>query len=296
LASTNSSPSHVPLAAAAEHWQEASTPFRKTLVLHGETYHVESLFDTQPMQHDVAFVAHDDPRARFSPSRRFCYLRRTLPAGFRLPIAAADKRGHVSWTTDVAIPVLAAAEPKDNQVVDLNLYTWMSLTPMEFITLREGISLATGDVMIGGLGLGWFLARVCAKESVGLVRIVELQQELIDWLRPAIELAYPAVLTKQVEWLAGSAWDHIDCFGPETRNLIDIWPDYGGAIANPMVQEVRRTRAPKYFWCWGEDAWGPVGAALESTTRASVVEPNRGGRMVYDSGPVVLPRKPGSLG
>lgn len=282
-----------PLTRGAEHWQEASTSFRDMLVLHGETYHVESLFNTQPMQHDVTLIPYDDPRARFSPSRRFGYLRRTLPVGVTLPIATATKRGHVRWTTNVGIPVLAAATPKDNQLVDVSQYTWMSLTPMEFLTLREGISRATGDVMIGGLGLGWFLARVCAKESVGRVRIVELQQELIDWLRPAIEAAYPAVLTKQVEWLAGSAWDHIDCFGPETRNLIDIWPDYGEAITDPSVQEVRRIKAPKYFWCWGEDAKGPVGtSARETTTRVSIVQPNRRGKMVYDSGQVVFPRKP----
>lgn len=241
----------------AEHWDEELTMFKETLLLHGDTYRMEVLFDTVPMQANVTTVTYDDPRARFSPSRSFCYLRRTLPVGMPLDIAEGRRRGRVLWTTPVTIPVLAQSKPRSSNGAltgDLDTYTWMSLTPAEVFTLRSGLQIASGDVMIGGLGLGWFLGRVCARASVRRVRVVELRKELIDWFRPAIETAFPAVLTKQVEWVAGNAWDHIDCFGSETRNLIDIWPNYYDAPSDPILQEIRRTRNPAHLWCWGEDS------------------------------------------
>jgi len=242
---------------AAEHWDEQRTLFKERLVLHGHSYRMEALFDTVPMRADVTTVTYDDPRARFSPSRTFCYLRRTLPVGMPLDIAQGRKLGRVWWTRPVTIPVLAHAEAVSSNGVptgDLNTYTWMSLTPAEVFTLRPGLEFATGDVMIGGLGLGWFLGRVCARTAVRRVRVVELREELIHWLRPAIEAAFPAVLTKQVEWVAGNAWEHVDCFGSETRNLLDIWPNYYDAPSDPTLREIRRTGMHSHLWCWGEDS------------------------------------------
>jgi len=246
----------------AEPWDEELTPFKEMLVLQGETYRMEVLFDTVPMQTDVTTVTQDDPCARFSPSRSLFYLRRILPAGVPLDIAEGHKRGRVCWTTPIAIPILAQFEPRrsaDGELTgDFNTYTWMSLTPAEVFTLRFGLRVARGDVMIGGLGLGWFLGRVCAKASVRRVRVVELRQELVDWLRPAIEAAFPSTLTKQVEWVVGNAWDHIDCFGRETCNLIDIWPNYYDAPSDPILSEIRRGRNPAHLWCWGEDSGGEI--------------------------------------
>ena len=40
---------------------------------------------------------------------------------------------------------------------------WMSLTPSEMATQRPGVQKAQGTVVIGGLGLGWLLRKVCEK-------------------------------------------------------------------------------------------------------------------------------------
>jgi len=184
-------------------------------------------------------------------------MNRVLPAGAPLAIADGKLRGHVRWTTDVPIPILANTKPVivDGQpMADIGTYTWMSLTPMEFLTLRRGVQMAQGEVMIGGLGLGWLLGRVCAKDSVQRVRVVDLSSDLIAWFRPAIEHAYPAVARKRVEWVADDVWNHLDCFGENTCNLIDIWRDYGDARGDPNLLRIRQGRAPKQLWCWGEDA------------------------------------------
>jgi hypothetical protein len=241
----------------AERWDEAGTAFKKHLLLRGETYQPVALFATVPIGHDVTIVSYDDPRVRFSPSREFCYMRRVLPSGMALPTADGKQRGLAWWTTDVLIPILANSKPTSSDrgmMADIGTYTWMSLTPLEFLTLRPGVKAAFGDVMVGGLGLGWFLGRVCAKNTVHRVRVVDSSRELIDWFRPAIESAYPAVLTKDIEWVVGDAWDHIDCFGDETCNLLDVWPSYGDAPHDPKLHRIRRHGAPKHMWCWGEDA------------------------------------------
>lgn len=241
----------------AEHWDESRTAFKKQLVLHGETYRPEVLFATRPIAHDVTSVAYDDPRVAFNRSRDFCYMNRVLPARTPLATAEGKLRGQVWWTTDVAIPILADSKPVSvagEMMASIGTYTWMSLTPMEFLTLRKGVQAAHDAVMIGGLGLGWLLGRVCAKESVRRVRVVDLSRELIDWFRPAIERAYPAVLDKNVEWVSDDAWNHLDCFGENTCNLMDIWPDYGDARGDPNLRRIRQGRAPRHLWCWGEDA------------------------------------------
>jgi hypothetical protein len=56
----------------AEAWDEARTAFRPELLLRGQTYRQQVLFDTAPIAHDVVTVAYDDPRVAFDPSRAFC--------------------------------------------------------------------------------------------------------------------------------------------------------------------------------------------------------------------------------
>ena len=184
-------------------------------------------------------------------------MRRVLPSGWSLSTAEGSRRGHVWWTTDVPISILANSRPAASAgagMADIGTYTWMSLTPLEFFTLRAGVRAAFGDVMIGGLGLGWLLGRVCEQESVRRVRVVDVSPELVEWFRPAIESAYPAVRHKPVEWVLGDAWEHLNCFGPDTCNLMDIWPNYGDARRDARLRQIRERVAPRHLWCWGEDA------------------------------------------
>ena len=55
------------------------------------------------------------------------------------------------------------------------------MTPAEMLTQRSGVQAAEGTVVLGGLGLGWLLRKVCEKPSVERVIVVEKSQELLDW-------------------------------------------------------------------------------------------------------------------
>jgi spermidine synthase len=57
----------------------------------------------------------------------------------------------------------------------------MSLTPTEVMTQRGGVRAARGAVLIGGLGLGWLLRKVCETPEVEKVIVVEISREVLEW-------------------------------------------------------------------------------------------------------------------
>src|ERR1019366_7572070 len=102
------------------------------------------------------------------------------------------QEGIVVWNGDVTIPTLIDLNrkchtgeyfPDDTPLMD-RVQTgaiWMSLTPMEMMTQRTAVKMASHTVVIGGLGLGWILRKVCEKPGVERVIVVEKSQELLDW-------------------------------------------------------------------------------------------------------------------
>ena len=64
---------------------------------------------------------------------------------------------------------------------------WMSDTPMERNSNNGFIQDANGDVLIFGLGLGLIVFPLLEKESVKSIKVVELNQEIIDLVSPYIK-------------------------------------------------------------------------------------------------------------
>jgi hypothetical protein len=95
-----------------------------------------------------------------------------------------NQKGLVLWDGDITLPSLidmhidrkaGTAFPdclSEKERVRRGA-VWMSLTPNEMLSQRSGIQKASGKVLIGGLGLGWFLRKVCAKPMVEEVIVVE---------------------------------------------------------------------------------------------------------------------------
>jgi hypothetical protein len=61
----------------------------------------------------------------------------------------------------------------------MNRKIWMSLTPMEIQSHVVPIAMAEGRVGVGGLGLGYFAARMMADEEVESVRVFETSADAI---------------------------------------------------------------------------------------------------------------------
>lgn len=223
-------------------WDEDKTKFKEPLFLDGSTYKPQQLWQLDPVP---VTERHVKPHQRVQePGGRFFYCHRVLPAGVPLKIAQNRRRGHVWFTEDVVIPILA--EGKEREQTD----TWMSLTPMEMLTQRKGVMLAQGTVLIGGLGLGWLLRKVCEKKSVDRVIVVEKNQWVIDWIGDRLCELYPDVQKKVADWICDDVYNHVGKHGDDTRHLLDIWPEYGGC--DGKFYQFKKTT--KHLWGWGDYA------------------------------------------
>ncbi len=101
----------------------------------------------------------------------------------------------------------------------------MSDTDMEWTTNRDVIRAANGDVLIGGLGLGFILRPILAKPEVTSVTVLEINGDVIDLVYPRIlQAGWPgeSKLTIKhadaLKWQApkGVKWDTI---------YFDLWPE-----------------------------------------------------------------------
>ena len=57
---------------------------------------------------------------------------------------------------------------------------WMSLNPNEINTMKDGIKKAKGNVLVLGLGLGYYPFMISNKDEVRSVTIIELEKDIIN--------------------------------------------------------------------------------------------------------------------
>jgi hypothetical protein len=222
-------------------WDDDKTKFETPLLIDGKSYKPPQLFDVTPTPATIFKISQKYYIP--CPDDRFFYCHRILPAGYQLQIAQGSREGVAYFTKDVIVPILA--ERGDKKTMNK---TWMSHTPMEIFTQRRGIQLATGTVLVGGLGLGYLLRKVCDKPSVKRVIVVEQVQSLLDWIGPRLRELYPNVAAKVSDWICDDVYNQLGKHGPDTRHLLDIWQVYGKHDANYWAAK----KTLKHLWGWGD--------------------------------------------
>ena len=125
-------------AAGAEPWDEDKTKFKKFLVLDGNTFKPQQLFDIAPV--NLCKGRPTESQQIYSPGKVFTYYNALLPRGRMLDLWQGGNRGKVAFTTDVVIPTLAKGPNWAKPVYDHEV--WMSYTPAEVISQRQGVRLA----------------------------------------------------------------------------------------------------------------------------------------------------------
>ena len=215
-------------------WDEDRTKFASELLIDAVSYRPYRLFDVQATQ--------DWRDGIVSPHGAFAYANRILPEGIPLSIALNRRlRGRVAYTGDAIIPTLYdLSDP-------LAPYPWMSMTPMEVFTQRPGLQRASGVVVVGGLGLGWFISKVHDREQVERVILVEMSRELLDWYGEELCRRLPKV----TDVICGDVYDHIGRFGPRAKHLLDIWRYLGEYQSDPKFNWHKRHY--RHVWGWGEE-------------------------------------------
>ena len=230
-----------------EDWHEDKTSVRHLLYLNARSYKTPRLFDIPPSPRGF-------PKYVLSPQGHWAYQNAILPAGKSLELV----EGRVVWNGDIVLPMLVDTnirhcdgEPfpkgtsRKKRVSDGAV--WMSLTPMEMLTQRSGLQKARGKVVLGGLGLGWFLRKVCAKEDVTEVILVERSQELLDWYGYRICRKLPKVKDIICNDVYSQLGHHGDC-----QYLLDIWLYYDEARHDERLRTFRETLGNR-VWAWGMD-------------------------------------------
>lgn len=234
-----------------EPWDEDKTPFRQWLFLDASTYRYTPVLDLPPAQPD-----RFDENFVVSPCESFAYQNRVLPKGRPLRHQGQES-GMVVFNGDIVIPTLIDLRVRcrtgerfvpgtDEGFRAKWGAVWMALTPSEMLTQRPGVQKAHGTVVIGGLGLGWLLRKVCEKESVVKVIVVEKSQELLDWYGYDLCKRYPKVS----EVICDDIYNQLGKHGGNAVYLLDIWLLYSEASRDHRLRRWKR-KLKKRLWAWG---------------------------------------------
>jgi len=242
----------------AEAWLGTKTEFKPLLWLKAETWEDFELFPT-PAWPDSTSQLDGEAIKEYTvrcPGTNFYYSNKVLPVSHSLSIAVHRRQtGKMYFDGPIKTAVLFEQMGEEEDFVSK---VWMGLTPMEVLTQKAGISLASGRCVIGGLGLGWFLKEVAAKPEVTEIVVVEKCKELLDWLKPVLMAKYPEVAKKV------SAWVHEDVYKfmyhdvqkeitSNCKYLLDIWPIFGDADYDKMFFAFEAVLKER-LWGWGRGA------------------------------------------
>lgn len=236
----------------AEPWTD-KTPWRRRLTLTAASWQPRSLFTVEPtLCHDVNNETEPGGKFVISPGGKFLYCEKLLPKHGKLALLQGSRRGNVVFDDVVRIPSL-----HERQGSYWRADPWMSLTPSEIITQRPGYRLARGHVVVAGLGMGWALVDVLRKRSVTRVTLVEISQELVDWVLPMVPNVQ--AYEHKLKVIVGNAKDVLADFAADVA-LIDIFPDYGSNDFYVNGGDGKRfSGRPKNIgtvWCWGSAPMG----------------------------------------
>lgn len=216
---------------------------RRDVGIIAESYHPENpLSEVFP---DVPRTTSSREQGLLHSSGELSYSLFMLPKGRGLEVTPSrdmwSDGGQAFFTEDIPIPVLRYKQTTYDWDV------WMSLTPNEIWTQRSGIQAATGEVVIGGLGMGWLMRQVAKKKSVTKITVVEKDPCILEWYGEKI----CACTDKVVDVICGDIYDVAPKFNlKKTKFLLDIWPSSSGAEFDSRLTKLRDSGAR--VWAWGQ--------------------------------------------
>ena len=140
--------------------------------------------------------------------------------------------------------------PKEYGVLMCHDTIWMSLTPMETESQGYHGRLATGNVVVAGLGMGVLPYHLLRHNSkVKKVTVIEKNPEVIDILKEATDWLVPS---ERLEIVVGDAREYIPKESVDTL-LIDIWPNMGSIETESDVRTIQKNVNAKVVGWWGQE-------------------------------------------
>ena len=111
--------------------------------------------------------------------------------------------------------------------------TWMSITPNEIITMEKHINKAHGNIVVFGLGLGYFPFMCALKEEVKSITIIENDRQIIDIFQKYL---FPQFINQEKIRIVNS--DAFDVIKKELHYdfaFVDLWHNAEDGI-KPFLQ------------------------------------------------------------
>ena len=195
---------------------------------------------------------------------QWVYRHAILPRGESLWLRFGNAKGDCYFDDDVIIPILYHYRPDH---WERKFLVWMSHAPMEMITQRTGIKHCSGNVCIGGYGMGWFLEQVAQKRSVKSITVVEKSPELLKWFARRHAKQVAKETGTPIKIVCEDVFPYLAEHHEEFDKIaLDIFKSYGNNNAEDDVR-VRDLLYPnndyhrwnsepladlkKKLWCWG---------------------------------------------
>ena len=102
---------------------------------------------------------------------------------------------------------------------------WMSVIPHEINTMKEAIKEAKGDVVVLGLGLGYYLYHIHLKNEVKHIRVVEKDPNIIEMFKKHLlpRFEHP----EKIEIIEGDAIEYIGKGKEPNFVFADLWHNVG---------------------------------------------------------------------
>ncbi len=130
--------------------------------------------------------------------------------------------------------------------------TWMSITPNEIETMEKAVKAAYGDVVVYGLGLGYYPYMISLKEIVNEIVIVEKDKDIIELFKKYI---LPQFKHKEkITIINADAFEYMQ----ETRYFdcafVDLWHDPLDGIELYLKTKKTEKEETQYFY-WLESSF-----------------------------------------
>lgn len=134
---------------------------------------------------------------------------------------------------------------------------WMSVIPHEINTMKKPIENAKGNVLVFGLGLGYYTYMISLKENVKNIDVIEFDKKIIDVFNKAILPLIPLENRKKIHIKYADAFEHIKSIkdGDYDFLFIDIYHNaFDGIVCYYNFKQYENALENTEFSYWIEDS------------------------------------------
>lgn len=120
---------------------------------------------------------------------------------------------------------------------------WMTVTPNEIRTMQTAVDAARGNVLVYGLGLGYFAYMAAIKDEVETLTVVDVDESVIELFKKHIWPQFPdaasrKIIVLQQDAFANAEQSHFLRYGrPYDLVFTDLWHDVGDGL--PLYRRMR---------------------------------------------------------